>query len=198
MRIGIGALADINTVAQTIQTVEGYYAPGTPGYPNGSIAWQLDNPGNLMYAGQAGATPDTINGRTFAKFPTYAAGYQALLNQIQLDASRGQTISQFTASYAPSSDGNDPAGYAQQIAAATGLSTSDLLATAISGASTATPLTLPDVSAEDSGGGDDSSSDSGTDITSMLNSLGLGSVDPTILAAGAAVAGLLIVMALQR
>jgi hypothetical protein len=113
-------LGDINTVAQTIQTVEGYY-PGPVSYTN-------NNPGNLKYAGQAGATQGA-NG--FAVFSTYDAGYQALVNQINLDASRGQTIAQFTSIYAPAADNNNPTSYAATIANATGLSVNDPLSEAI-------------------------------------------------------------------
>lgn len=131
-------LGDINTVAQTIQKVEGYYP--------GSLSYRLNNPGNLTYAGQAGATPVQVCNPTchnFASFPTYDQGYQALQNQIQLDASRGLTIAQFTAKYAPAADQNDPASYASTIANASGLSVSDPLSAALldSSASGAEPLT---------------------------------------------------------
>jgi hypothetical protein len=115
-------LGDINTVAQTIQQVEGYY-PGSVSYTN-------NNPGNLKYAGQPGAT---LGANGFAVFPNYDAGYQALLNQINLDASRGQTIAQFTSIYAPAADNNNPTSYAQTIANAAGLSVNDPLSEAIAG-----------------------------------------------------------------
>ena len=115
-------LGDINTVAQTIQQVEGYY-PGSVSYTN-------NNPGNLKYAGQAGAT---LGANGFAVFSSYDAGYQALVNQINLDASRGQTIAQFTSIYAPAADNNNPTSYAQTIANAAGLSVNDPLSEAIAG-----------------------------------------------------------------
>jgi hypothetical protein len=118
-RLGMGQLS---TVASAIQTQEGYY-PGSLSYVN-------NNPGNLMAAGQPGCTA-TSSG--FCSFPTFAQGWQALLNQISLDASRGMSISDFTASYAPASAGNDPVTYAQNIANAVGLSPSDSLSDAISG-----------------------------------------------------------------
>jgi hypothetical protein len=119
MRLSLGS---VDTVAQAIQTQEGYYA--------GSATYRFNNPGALMYAGQPGATgQDPATG--LAIFPDYATGYQALINQINLDASRGETIDQFTAKYAPASAGNDPATYAANIAAATGLSPSDPLSLAL-------------------------------------------------------------------
>ncbi len=135
----ISGLGDINTVANAIVTQENMAL----NYPT------LNNPGALMYAGQPGAVQGPGG---FAQFSTYDAGYQALLNQINLDASRGQTISQFTSIYAPAGvPGNNPDIYAQNIANAAGVSPSDLLSTAIAGGSSIDPSTgLPaDASAID-------------------------------------------------
>lgn len=82
-----------------------------------------------MYAGQPGAT---LGPNGFAVFPDYQTGYQALLNQVNLDASRGLTISQFASKYAPAAGGNDPTTYAANLAAAVGLSPGDLLSGAAS------------------------------------------------------------------
>jgi len=146
--IGFGDLA---TVAATIQQIEGW-APGTRSYRN-------NNPGNLMYVGQAGSTGADPQG--FAIFPDYQTGLTALDNQITLDASRGQSIAQFTSIYAPASDGNNPTSYAAQIAAAAGLSPSDSLSAAIAGAagSTSTPASA--------------------DLSSVLPSMDLSSIDFT-------------------
>lgn len=121
-RYGMG---DLSTVAATIQQIEGWFP--------GSVSYRNNNPGNLKYAGQPGATGADSNG--FAIFPDYATGLQALDNQITLNASRGQTIAQFTSIYAPASDNNNPTSYAAQIASAAGLSPSDLLSAAIGGSS---------------------------------------------------------------
>lgn len=122
-------LGDINTVAQAIQTQEGYY-PSTP-------AWVNNNPGNLVPAGQPGCSAGTGG---FCAFPDYATGYQALLNQISLDVSRGYTILQFTTKYLGGdpnnpgvAPGGDPNVYAANIAAAAGVSVNDTLAAAIAG-----------------------------------------------------------------
>jgi hypothetical protein len=126
---GLAGLFD--AVASTIQTVEGWFP--------GSVSYRLNNPGNLLYAGQPGAVPHPITGsdgkvRTFAEFSSVAAGQQALDNQIALDASRGLTISQFAQKYAPAQDSNDPTSYAARIAAAAGLSVNDPLSAAGSAA----------------------------------------------------------------
>ena len=78
------------------------------------LAQVNNNPGNLRFAGQAGA----IQGQGgFAKFSTPEAGYNALLNQIKLDADRGHTLASFVTKYAPPSE-NDTALYIKQIAQA--------------------------------------------------------------------------------
>jgi hypothetical protein len=119
LRQGLGSL---ETVAQTIQTQEGWYP--------GSVAYRNNNPGNLRYPRPIlGATGVDSNG--FLIFPDYSAGWTALEHQISLDASRGLTIADFTAKYAPAPDSNDPASYAAKIAQAVGLSVSDPLAAAL-------------------------------------------------------------------
>jgi len=164
MLLGLGS---ITTVADTIQKIEGYY-PGTPAYRN-------NNPGNLTcnssgkpYAIQAGATGcDSSN---FAIFPDYSTGYSALEAQIELDASRGETIQEFINKYAPASDGNDPTSYAASIASASGLSVTDLLSDALTDTSSTTDST--DSSSTDTFSEDDSS-DSGYS-TSVLVAGGVG------------------------
>jgi hypothetical protein len=97
---------------------------GTGGTPTASIqlgsrlARANNNPGNLRYVGQAGASQGEGG---FARFPTPEAGYQALLNQIQLDASRGLTLEKFINKYAPPIE-NDTSLYLRQMVSATGTS----------------------------------------------------------------------------
>jgi predicted ATPase len=79
--------------------------------PTGTIADRLNNPGNLKFVGQAGATQGEGG---FAKFNTPEDGWQALQNQIRLDQSRGLTLAQFVEKYAPSTE-NDTNLYIQQI-----------------------------------------------------------------------------------
>jgi hypothetical protein len=128
-RIRQRGIGDFSALANAIQTMEGWFP--------GSVSYRNNNPGNLMYVGQSGAIGQDANG--FAIFPDYQTGYNALLNQISLDASRGQTLSQFTASYAPAAAGNDPTSYAAFLASQTGLSVSD-------------PLSLADTSSGTSSG----------------------------------------------
>ena len=112
------APSSISTIASTIQQIEGYY-PGT-------LAYRNNNPGNLVYTGQPGATRGTGG---FAIFDSYQDGWNALQRQIQLYADRGLTIEQMMAIYAPASDPrNNPAAYAQSIAATLGVDPSTALA----------------------------------------------------------------------
>ena len=108
--------AAVTAIANAIQTQEGYYP--------GSVAYRNNNPGNLVYAGQAGASPG-VGG--FASFDTLADGQAALDNQITLDATRGTdvngnpttTLAQLITSWAPPSE-NDTATYIANVSASTG------------------------------------------------------------------------------
>jgi hypothetical protein len=109
--------AAVDSIAAAIQNQEGYYP--------GSLAWQNNNPGNLVYAGQPGASKGAGG---FASFSSYDAGQQALKNQITLDAVRGtdingnpiNTVSDLVGSWAPSSAGNNTAAYISSVTAQTG------------------------------------------------------------------------------
>lgn len=127
--------------AQAIQKVEGYFAPGqNPLYPSGTLAWKNNNPGNLIYTDYYARNFGAIPGEgKYSRFPNYATGYAALKHQIQVDAGRGLTIGEMMAKYAPSSDGNDPAGYAQTIARALGVSVDTPVLQAISGIAAPAP-----------------------------------------------------------
>jgi len=84
------------------------------------LAFVNNNPGNLRFAGQTGATQGEGG---FAKFSSPEAGYQALQNQIKLDAGRGLTLAQFVTKYAPPSE-NNTQQYLQQILQSTGAKSS--------------------------------------------------------------------------
>ena len=62
-----------------------------------TLAYKNNNPGNLKYAGQKGAVGS--DNRGFAVFDTVNSGFEALRNQIKLDASRGKSIRQFIYGY---------------------------------------------------------------------------------------------------
>ncbi len=114
----------VNALADAIQTQEGYYP--------GSVSYSNNNPGNLVYAAQSGASPGPGG---FAVFSSYAAGRQAEVNQISLDATRGTdvngnpilTVGDLISSWAPASAGNDTASYISSVSQQTGYSPSDNL-----------------------------------------------------------------------
>lgn len=71
--------------------------------PGGTLADKNNNPGNLRFVGQMGATQGEGG---FARFETPEAGWQALISQVQLDQSRGLTLAQFVNKYAPPNENN--------------------------------------------------------------------------------------------
>ena len=112
---------DPNAIAGYITTMgmdpSSFGFNGSISIPQGTLAAANNNPGNLKFVGQAGAT---MGEGGFAKFDSPEAGYQALQSQIQLDASRGQTLSQFISKYAPPTE-NNTSLYLQQAQQALGV-----------------------------------------------------------------------------
>lgn len=95
------------------QEVESKVGSFTFGYspvitiPANTLAARNNNPGNLRYVGQSGASKGEGG---FAKFESVKAGYEALKKQIQLDAGRGHTLSSFIEKFAPPTE-NDTVSY---------------------------------------------------------------------------------------
>ncbi len=89
------------------------------------LAQQNNNPGDLRFAGQSGATPGKGG---FAAFTTPTAGMGALLNQIQarVDKTPNENLAQFVGNpgtgYAPASDGNNVGEYVASLANQLGVS----------------------------------------------------------------------------
>lgn len=89
-----------------------------------------NNPGNLK---------DPTTGQ-FMQFPSMAAGFIALQQDLYAKGTgtsttglnANSTLSQFAATYAPASDGNDPTTYAQNIATTLGVPTSTKIGTLVS------------------------------------------------------------------
>lgn len=82
------------------------------------LALANNNPGNLRYVGQPGASQGEGG---FARFESPEAGYEALKKQIELDASRGHTVSSFVNKYAPPVE-NDTNTYVKQATSTLGVS----------------------------------------------------------------------------
>lgn len=92
------------------------------------IAFEHNNPGNLSYAGQAGAEKGEPKkgGGWWAKFDTAQEGWNALQKQIVRDADSGLTVAEFINKYAPPSE-NDTDNYLQNILEWTGANPDDKL-----------------------------------------------------------------------
>lgn len=130
-----------DAVGEFIKKQEGW-APGSKSFRN-------NNPMNLVFANQAGATrstdsihdPATGKDYPFAKFETEQAGNRAMLNQIAIDAARNETILEFSKKIAPSvgahadprTPPDNPLLYAQKMAEALGLKPTDPLSAAARG-----------------------------------------------------------------
>lgn len=86
-----------------------------------------NNPGNLNFAGQAGASKEGGPGGRFAKFGTMKEGVAALVRQIGLYVSRGKnSIRKILEVYAPSSENNTDA-YIAAVSKALGIGPDDPL-----------------------------------------------------------------------
>lgn len=101
-------MATFDDLARAIIEMEGSEKPGSVGY---SITqkYGMYNLGHLVWAGQTGAVAVVVNNRQWAAWPTWQAAYDGLIRQIRLDASRGLTLSQFIAKYAPPKENNTSA-----------------------------------------------------------------------------------------
>ena len=85
-----------------------------------------NNPGNLNYAGQAGASKESGPNGRFAVFQSMTHGVAALYKQLQLYFKRGvNTLSSIVSKYAPESDGNNVGAYIAALSGATGLGAND-------------------------------------------------------------------------
>jgi hypothetical protein len=94
-----------------------------------SLGYRLNNPGNLNYAGQPGASPSGQGNGSEAQFATMDQGIAAANAQLALDASRGLTIAQ---EFQKWSTGNQ-AAYTQNVSDWTGYDPSTPLSTVLSG-----------------------------------------------------------------
>jgi hypothetical protein len=92
-----------------------------------SRAERNNNPGNLNFAGQRGATLESGSGARFAKFGSMQEGVAGLVRQLKLYGSRGlDTIQKIISKYAPSSE-NDTGAYISKLAKDMGIGATDKL-----------------------------------------------------------------------
>ena len=140
---GLGQTSGLAAIVAAIAQQEGFNTTGT-------VANRNNNPGNLIASpwtqSQPGYAGQDASG--FAIFATPQDGQNALAALVQNYASKGDSISQMMAAWAPASQaGNDPTLYAQNVANAAGVSPDTPVADAISGGTMAAGfLPLPDLS----------------------------------------------------
>jgi hypothetical protein len=123
--VGLGWLFDKLHVLAGGKSIADSGTPAAVGAPQDAAARRAarNNPGNLRFAGQAGAT----NSEGFAAFPTLAQGIQAANRQLDLYAQRGvNTIGKIVAKWAPPNE-NDVPAYIAALKKATGKGENDEL-----------------------------------------------------------------------
>jgi hypothetical protein len=131
------------SLADAIQRFEGWTA--------GSVSQRNNNPGNLRNGpSMIGTDP---NG--YAIFPDYQSGYNALVNQVQLNINRGLTLDEFFAGkpnvyggYAQAAHANQPYNYATTVAGWIGIDPTAPLNQIGSGAGAGAAGSLVDVSGD--------------------------------------------------
>ena len=101
---------------------ENYMGPTVANKSGTSVAERHNNPGNLVFAGQRGATVgETVAGHTFAKFQSTEEGVAALYRQLQLYQKRGiDTLTEIMGVYAPEG-ANNTGAYINALSKTTGL-----------------------------------------------------------------------------
>ncbi len=152
---GIGGLGA--TPAQLAAAMAAVESGGSPS----ALSLRNNNPLNLIYVGQAGAT---LGEGGFAKFPDYNTGMQAGLNQINLDLTRGAsitgapttTLAELIAAWSPAgAPGNSQAStqaYVQSVAGATGIDPNAPLSSQLQSAYSTNPQSGQDSSQINAGG----------------------------------------------
>ncbi|WP_248623160.1 hypothetical protein [Citrobacter koseri] len=106
----------------------GIELPRGDGYKSAPRGIRNNNPGNLNYANQSGATMEGGEGGRFAVFETMQHGIAALYKQLQLYFKRGiNTLSSIVKTYAPASDNNNVDAYISALTKATGKGANEVL-----------------------------------------------------------------------
>ena len=98
----IGATQDMPVSQAITQLGMNKIVAGIIGQEGSSPKGVVNNPGNIKFVGQAGATDSGVkaqDGGTFASFPTLDAGQKAVANLVQKAADSGKNLSDFIASY---------------------------------------------------------------------------------------------------
>lgn len=106
----------------------GIELPRGDGYKSAPRGIRNNNPGNLNFAGQAGATKEGGENGRFAVFGSMQEGVAALYKQLQVYFRRGvNTLSAIVNKYAPAGDNNNVGAYISALSAATGKGANEAL-----------------------------------------------------------------------
>lgn len=106
----------------------GIELPRGDGYKSAPRGIRNNNPGNLNFVGQEGATREGGEGGRFAVFESMQHGVAALYKQLQLYFKRGiNTLSSIVKTYAPASDNNNVDAYISALTKATGKGANEVL-----------------------------------------------------------------------
>jgi hypothetical protein len=103
------------------KAISGNYAISSP-----QLGLRNNNPGNLRFINQQGAS---MGEKNFAKFNTLEEGFNALVNDVKAKQTGNtrtglngnSTLAQFFKIYAPSADNNNPEAYANTVAKKLGI-----------------------------------------------------------------------------
>jgi hypothetical protein len=106
----------IDRLANAIACQEGWFDPIVDGKEN--RPQQLNNPGDIEYAGQYAATRDTATG--FAKWPTPEAGILGLYRDLYAKIQTGMSLQTLINTWAPPT-GNNTAVYLSNVQKWTGV-----------------------------------------------------------------------------
>jgi hypothetical protein len=101
----------IELLACAIATQEGWFV-------RAALPFLRNNPGDLTYAGQVGAS--RVSGSPIAAFSSPALGLTALFRQLWLQVAQGQTVTEIIYQWAPPA-ANNSAAYLADVLAWTGL-----------------------------------------------------------------------------
>ena len=88
----------------------------------GSLSWRDNNPGNIKGGSFASSHGGIGNNGKFAIFPSYPTGYKALIALLYTPNYQSMNVSSVIRAYAPASDNNNPAAYADFITNTLGVS----------------------------------------------------------------------------
>lgn len=105
--------SDVLRLAEAIGRKEGVYQHGT-------VPARLNNPGDLLFAGQEGAVGVPVKGkdgkwRVFAEFSSLSKGWTGLVRQLAKFAQQGWNVRKAIETWAPPSDGNDTPQYLEDV-----------------------------------------------------------------------------------